>query len=94
MCRSLLSPAKGTIMFHDRIPHTREGARLAAVMAVIQRATPWLRVEGIFAPDPDHGYVLCFDEQRHIVVGFDTLSSWQTYRQVVGAVPPEREIIV
>lgn len=81
-------------MFHDTIPHTREGARLAPVMAVIQRATPWLRVEGILALEADHGYVLCFDEQHQIVVGFDTLASWQRYRQIVGAVPPESEHIV
>ncbi len=79
-------------MFHQTIPHTREGVLLATVIAVIQRTTPWLRVDGILAPDHDHCYVLCFDEHHQIVVGFDTLASWQTYRQIVGAAPSLSEV--
>ena len=80
-------------MLHHTIPQTRQGALLAPLIAVIQRTTPWLRVDGILVPDHDHCYVLCFDEHHQIVVGFDTLSSWQTYRQIVGAATSLSEVV-
>ena len=81
-------------MLHQTIPHTREGALLATVIAAIQRTTPWLRVDGILAPEHHHLYVLCFDERHQIVVGFDTIASWHTYRQIVGTPTPESEVVV
>lgn len=81
-------------MLHQTIPHTREGAALAVVIAAIQRATPWLRVDGVFSLGNGHLYALCFDERHQIVVGFDTLSSWQTYLQIVSAAPLESEVAV
>lgn len=80
-------------MFSQSIPHTREGTLLASVMAIILRATPWLRVEGVLTLGPnEHLYALCVDERRQIVVGFDTLASWQAYIRLVGAETPESEV--
>lgn len=81
-------------MFHQTIPQTCEGAQLAVLIAAIQQATPWLRVDGVLAPEQGHLYVLCFDEQHQIIVGFDTLSSWQTYQRLVGTDTLESEVAV
>ena len=78
-------------MLHQTIPLTRAGAQLAVVIAAIQRATPWLRVDGVLSLD-DHLYVLCFDERHHIVVGFATLSCWQAYQHLIGTATPESEV--
>lgn len=67
---------------------------LATLIAVIQRATPWLRVDGVLSSESDHLYVLCFDEQHQIIVGFDTLSSWQTYQRIVSAATSGSEVRV
>ncbi len=81
-------------MLHQTIPQTREGALLATLIAAIQHNTSWLRVDGVLSSESDHLYVLCFDTRHQIVVGFDTLSSWQTYQQIVSATPSESEVAV
>lgn len=79
-------------MLYQTIPHTREGAQLAVVIAAIQRATPWLRVDGVLSLDNNHLYALCCDERHRIIVGFDTLASWQTYQQLVGTATHKSEV--
>lgn len=65
-------------MLFETLPPTPEGAHLAVVIAAIQRATPWLRVDGVLSLDHDEQSccsALCFDTRHQIVVSFATLAS-------------------